>query len=160
MYGSYAGFLAYHTERGRDVSEWDETTVEAALLVSSEWLDSTFRDRLPGLKTGGSAQLAEWPRTSVIDYYGYAVDSATVPDAIERATYEVALRVLKNREVLAQDVAPNKYKRVSIEGALSVEYADVSSGLQTQMPIIGQILSGLLWQSASVSALSGRVVRA
>ena len=160
MYGTYAGFLTYHTERGRDVSEWDETSVDAALLVSSEWLDNAYRDELPGLKTGGAAQVAEWPRTGVIDYYGYAVDSSTVLDAINRATYEVALRVLKDREVLSPDVAPNKYKRVSIDGALSVDYADTSGGLQTQMPIVGQILSGLLWQHTRTSALSGRVVRA
>lgn len=160
MYGTYAGFLAYHTERGRDVGDYAETEVNPALLVSSEWLDNAYRDELPGLKTGGAAQVAEWPRTGVMDYYGYAVSSATVPDAIERATYEVALRVLKDRDVLSPDVAPNKYKRVTIEGAISVDYADTSGGLQTQMPIVGQILSMLLWQNARTSVVSGRVSRA
>ena len=159
MYGSYAGFLAYHTERGRDVADYDEVQVNPALLVASEWLDNAYRDELPGLKTGGAAQVAEWPRTGVVDIYGYAVSSATVPDAIERATYEVALRVLKDREVLSPDVAPNKYKRVSIDGALSVDYADTSGGLQTQMPIVGQILSSLLWQHTRTSVVSGRVYR-
>lgn len=160
MYGSYAGFIAYHTERGRDVADYEASQVNPALLVSSEWLDNTYRATLPGHKTGGAAQVAEWPRTGVVDCYGYAVSSATVPDAIERATYEVALRVLKDREVLSPDVAPNKYKRVSIEGAVSVDYADTSGGLQTQMPIVGQILSGLLWQNARTSVVSGRVSRA
>ena len=161
MYGSVEGFLTYHDERGRDVTEWtDDAQIASALLVSSEWLDNAYRDELPGLKTGGAAQVAEWPRTGVVDIYGYAVSSATVPEAIERATYEVALRVLKDREALSPDVAPNKYKRVSIEGAVSVDYADTSGGLQTQMPIVGQILSGLLWQHARTSAVSGRVSRA
>lgn len=158
-YGTAAGFKAYHDERGRSTDEWENADIEPQLLVASEWLDDTFRDQFMGWKVAPTTQEREWPRTGVVDYYGYEVSSASVPVQIERATYEATLRLLSDPAVLSPDFIPNKYKRVSIDGALSVEYAGGS--LRKQIPAIGQVMSSLLdWRGAtSVSHLSGRVVR-
>jgi hypothetical protein len=158
-YGTAEGFLAYHTTRGTDVTEWEGGQITPKLLVASEWLDGAFRGQFQGWKAGLSAQMREWPRTGAVDYYGYAVSSATVPFQIEYATYEVALRALKQPDILNKDAAASKYKRVAIEGAISVEYGDQSAAaLQAQFPIVGQILSSLL-TGGDTSPLSSRVVR-
>ncbi len=161
-YGNAAGFLAYHTTRGTDVTEYEEEQITPALVVASEWLDGAFRHRFYGHKVGLHSQVREWPRTGAIDYYGYAVSSAAVPFQIEYATYEAALRQLRNPNALNQDSTASKYKRVSIEGAISVEYGDQSaSAIQGQFPIIGQILASLLDEpGGAVSGISSGVVRA
>lgn len=159
-YGTPDGFLAYHTTRGTDVTEWDDAQVLPALLVASEWLDGAFRDRFQGWKVGLSAQVREWPRIGAVDYHGYNVSSAAVPIQIEYATYEAALRVLRDPKALNKDAAASKYKSVRIEGAIAVEYGDQSAGaLQAQFPIIGQILGSLLDGPGMSSGVSGMVVR-
>lgn len=160
-YGTVEGFYAYHTARNRDVGDYDEGQVAGALLVASEWLDGAFRDRLTGYKTGASAQVRDWPRTGITDADGYAVPYQTVPYQIERATYEAALRVVQSPDALAADVKSNKYKSVTIEGAISVDYADAgAAAVQLQMPVLGAILSSLFGNSGGSSPMSSRAVRA
>ena len=158
MYGSEAGFLAYHQARGRGDAAGAIDDIPAALLVASEWIDSTFRSRFMGNKTGMSTQTDEWPRTGVIDCYGYAVRSDVVPVQIENATYEAALRVNQ----LNPDSPVNRYKRVKIDGAIEVDFGDTSGGLQAAFPAVGAALSSLWcdWRSGGSSAVSGRTFRA
>lgn len=153
-YGSNAGFTTYHTERGNDISEFSEGEITIARLRATEWIDATFRSNFSGSKTE-TTQLREWPRSGAIDYYGNSIDG-TVPFQIENAMYEAALRY----ETLTTDTTPKPYKRVTIDGALTVEYGDQSaSGIQLQMPIIGQILSSLFGPSYSMSTMSSPAVR-
>lgn len=161
FYGTVAGFKAYHIARGRfDDLAYSDSAIGAALLVSSEWLDGAYRSTFYGTKTGMATQWREWPRTGVIDIYGYAVASDVAPVAIEYATYELALRQLQDPTVFNKDHTPAKYKSVSVDGAVSVVYANVgASDIQTQIPIIGQILAPLM-RYESVSSLSGKVARA
>lgn len=161
MYGTVAGFRAYHTARGRDVSAYDDdAVVSAALLVASEWLDATYRSSFKGLPSV-IGQADEWPRVGVYDDYGYAYPSDTVPSLIENAVYEAALRELQTPGTLTLDFTPGKYKRVSIAGSVSVDYAlpMQAADIQLQFPIIDQILSPLLG-GGNASALSGAVGRA
>lgn len=161
-YGTFAGFGAYHTARGRDVSEYLEPAVDVALLVASEWLDGSFGYRWPGYKVGDRAQQTrDWPRSWVQDREGYPVDADSVPTEIEQATYEAALRHLQDATVLQSDYTPNRYKRVAIEGSVSVEYLSLSAqSVQAQFPIIGQILAPLLEGNGGVSSVSSGIVRA
>lgn len=162
-YGTPAGFITYHTARGRVaiVADYDDDEIQAQLLVASEWIDGLYRNRFSGWKTGGAAQVREYPRIGTIDYYGYSVASDSVPEQIEHATYEIAYRTLTNPTIINPDVTPSKYKRVSIDGAISVEYATQSvEALQTQIPIVGQIMGSLLGRNTDTSGLSSRVVRA
>jgi len=160
-YGTNQGFTDYHTARGRDVSAYDDGDITAARLVASEWLDGLYAMRWPGLKTVHT-QDRDWPRQGVIDREGYAVSSVTVPVQIENATYEVALRQLQSPGSLTTDFTPNKYSRVSIDGAISVQYAGMggAADAQVQLPIVGQIIASLLWWDGAGSGMMGQVVRA
>jgi hypothetical protein len=161
-YGTDAGFLAYMAARNRDLDAVDPDDIAAARLVVSEWLDMRYRTSFGGTKSGGALQEREWPRVGAIDCYGYALPSTTVPTAIENATYEAALRELQSPGVFSPTFTPNKYKRVSIDGALSVDFVqfDSATDIVTQFPIIGQWLSTILCgEAAGWSALSGFSVR-
>jgi hypothetical protein len=159
-YGNNEGFTAYHDARGTDTSDYDAPAITAARTVASEWLDARYRGNFTGLKIGGRAQVREWPRTGAIDYYGDAIPSETVPIEIDNAVYVLALRELSNPGTLATDVTPNEYKRVSVDGAVSVEFANFGSAIdaQTRFQAVDDILSNIL--APSSSSLSGRANRA
>lgn len=160
-YGSDEGFTAYHEARNRDVSSIDTDDIAAARLVASEWLDGRYLASFPGLRVDPT-QTRQWPRQGAVDIYGYAIPSTDVPVQVENATYEAALRELQKPGILNPDFAPNKYKRVSIDGAIAVDYVvfDSASDIAVQFPVIGQWLYPLLVSRAlAQSSLSGMTVR-
>ena len=158
FYGSAEAYRAYHEARGREVASSDDE-INVALLIASEWLDGVFT--WPGRKvsTVRGVQVRDWPRYDVWDRALHAVDYKTVPIEIERATYEVAMRWIADNSVLLADYTPDKYKRVSIEGALAVEYRGLTAQTaQTQFPVLSAILAPLTGGSG-VSSLSSSAVR-
>lgn len=165
FYGTIAGFRTYHGERRGEASaayQYPDEKVGPALLVASEWLDNAVRSMLHAgsYKVGAADQMREFPRTGLIDSYGYAVSSETVPTRIEYATYELAERECASPGALTKDFTPSKYKRVSVEGAASVEYRDLSAGdVQAQFPIVWQILGPLLRRVDQSGVLSGQAIR-
>jgi len=160
VYGTNGGFSTYHTERGRDVSDYTSGEIDAALVVASEWLDAQYRADFMGYKTGGQDQVRDWPRIGAWDVYGYAIADDTIPTAVINATYELALRELQSPGAMSVDYTPSKYTSVSIDGALSVRYADRSaSDVQKQFPIVAEIMSVLI-DSGGRSNLSGASYRA
>lgn len=160
-YGTVAAFRAYHTARGRDTTAYDDTEVEAAKLITSEWIDAKYRAGWPGLKLGQREQVRDWPRTGGFDVNGDSISSESVPTEVDDATYEGTLRELQTPGALSVDYTPSKYTRVSIDGAISVAYADRSAvDVQTQFQVIDQILSPILTGYGAVSGLSGKVGRA
>ncbi len=162
-YGTVEGFKAYHTARGRDISEYTDEQIAAALLVSSEWLDATYSYAFGYYKTGGSDQLRHWPQIGYIDRFGYPVVSDAVPTLIDHATYVAAFKECVTPGALTVDYTPNKYKRVAVDGAVSVEYRSFNSAAdaQTQFLLIDQILAPLIGGAlGDVSSLSGKICRA
>lgn len=163
FYGDVAGFKAYWIARGNQlVAAFDDDDILASLLVASEYLDATFRTQFMGLKLGGRAQVREWPRSGVIDIYGYGVDNTIVPPEMVQATYQAALRQHNTPGIFFKDYAPSKYKRVSISGGVDVEWAIGSAyDFQTQMPSIAAVLTPILtgYGSGGMSALSGAIGR-
>ena len=162
-YGNAAGFIAYHTARGRaaQIASYDEDDIDPALVVASEWLDARYRSSFPGTKVGMRQQEREWPRVSGVDIYGYSIPWEVVPVEVENATYEAALRAMVKPGSLTVDYTPNKYKAVSIDGALSVQFASFGGAMDVQLDIaiVAQILAPLLTGSGSVSSLSGGLSR-
>jgi hypothetical protein len=154
-------FRAYHTARGRDTSQWLDPAVIAAGLVASEWLDGSYRASFPGTKVGYRAQVREWPRTGADDADGYAIASDSVPQEMYNAAYEATYRELTSPGSLLKDYTPGKYKRASVDGAVSVEYAtfNAASDIQTQFAVIDQILAPILTGEGNLSSLSGAVGR-
>lgn len=155
FYGTATGYVAYHEARGRAIHPDHVDDIETALLVASEWLDGSFD--WPGYKVGPrETQTRSWPRFWVQDRDHYPVDSASVPVEVEHATYEVAFRWMADDTVLSADHTPERYKRVSIDGALSVEYRGLGAAeVQKQFPILAIILEPLLGRSGNSPISSG-----
>lgn len=167
MYGDAASFVTYHEARGRTVSAiWDEDSINAALLFSSQWLDGVYGASFIGWKTGGFLQVREWPRTDAIvptSYPQYTFATDAIPDRVKQAVYEAAFRQLTTPGSLQVDYTPGKYKSVSIDGALSVEYNSTlnASDIQVQIIAIDALLWPLLDQGSSgvLSSFSGASAR-
>jgi hypothetical protein len=165
FYGTAAGFRVYHEARGRDVSGAlfvDDDDVEASLLVAAEWLDGKYGSLFSGLKVGAREQVREWPRNGSIDRYGYAIAADVAPVEVINATYEAAYKDRITPGSLSVDWTPGKYKRVSIDGAVSVEYMQFNSvfDLQTRIAMVDQILAPILTGSlGGYSGLSGAIAR-
>jgi hypothetical protein len=161
-YGTLAASKVYHAARGN--TAWAAATDPAltiALLRGSEFVDFSFRDAFPGIKTGLRSQVREWPREGAYDTDWNAIPADEVPVEVEYASYEAALRELASPGSLMPDlVLGEQIKSASVEGAVSVEYAG-PVGIQGMRPlvlIIGGILAPVLI-AVQASSLSGRAVR-
>jgi hypothetical protein len=170
FYGTAAEFVTYHESRGRTVTAlWDDATIEAALLVASEWVDAIYGPSFVGHKTLGFLQEREWPRISATvkgtGYWGeyYIFPDTTTPEEVKKATYEAAYREATEAGFLQKDYTPPKYKSVDIDGAVSVEYVQFSdqSETQTKVAVVETLLWPLLERSApgQLSPMSGGSVR-
>lgn len=165
-YGTTTEFIAYAEERGKELDcSIGTDDMEQALLVASEWVDNVYGKSFSGYKTGGFVQEREWPRATAVTntYPQHVFADSDIPDRVKQATYEAALRQIATPGSLQVDYTPNKYKRVSIDGALSVEYAGFSSAseIQSQFLIIDQLLAPLFCADApaNFSSLTGGVSR-
>lgn len=157
---SEAGFVEYHEARGREIpGTWDTDRINAALLVASEWLDNNYGPLFIGEKTAGFLQEREWPRMNAIvyttPYYVFPTDA--IPLQVTNAVYEIAFREATLPGSLNVDYKPNKYSKVSIDGAVSVEWNgfNYASEIQLQISGINSLLAPLLEPSGTSSALSG-----
>lgn len=163
FYGTTDGFIDYFTQRNNSqMALTDVEDITAALLVASEFLDAAYLLSFGGLKTGGFAQIREWPRQAVQDIYGYAIPSDVPPRQICQATYEAAARQLQSPGIFYKDYTPTKYRSVAVSGAVSAEFiTGDASEFQTQFPTIAAILSPLLTSSTANngSSLSGGITR-
>lgn len=135
FYGTAAGYKAYFLARERDIPISTDEEIEGSLLVASEWIDATFRSGFGGLKVGGREQIREWPRTGAMDIYGYSLPSDSVPIEVINATYEAAAQNIISPGSLTVNFSPPKYKRVSIDGAVSVEWAGIEFASDAQMQL-------------------------
>jgi len=166
VYGTVAGFKAYHAARNTTVSaSWTDAYIEALLLVASEWVDNGYRLLFSGYKTDGFLQEREWPRTSAFTntFPSYSFSASEIPDAVVYATYEAAVREGNTQGSLQTDFITNKYVSVKVEGAVSVEYAGnvtQSSDLRLQIPVVEALLAPLVDPSSVTSSLSGALYRA
>lgn len=164
-YGTVAGFQTYHADRGRTIpGTWDDAAIAAALLSASEWIDAIYGSSFVGRKTDGFTQTREWPRISAIvkdtGFYGeyYTYPDTEIPDRVIYATYEAAWREASTPQSLQVDYTPGKYRSVTIEGSLSVEYRDVAAPeLMIQISKVDNWLWPLIDGSSSgnFSSLSG-----
>lgn len=164
MYGTAAAFRTYHEARGRTIPvAWTDTSIEAALLVSSEWIDDKYDDVFVGFKTDGYTQTRAWPRSAAYSntYPVYVFDEAEIPQDVIDATYEAAWREANTPESLNADFTPSKYNSVAIDGALDVEYNNsIDAGdVQLQIVKVEAILRPLFDPLKRQSGLSGSTSR-
>lgn len=159
-YGNVEDFKSYHTSRGREIPVgWTDSDIEAALLVSSEWLDGEYSSSFIGWKTGDFTQEMEWPRTNAVvnKYPYYIIPNDEIPEQVVKSTYEACFRQLTDGN-LQVDFTPSNYRSVSVDDAISVEYRSQSaSAVQVQIPVIDALLQDLLGPGGN--SISGSAIR-
>lgn len=149
-YGNIDDFKSYNEERGREIPEsWDDDFITKVLLVASEWLDNKYDNSWIGFATNGYLQERKWPRTTAYTntYPVYIFANDEIPDAVVNAVYEAAFREATTSGSLQKDFTPNKYNKVSVDGAISVEYntsITQSADVEVQIPIIDSLMYPLM----------------
>lgn len=151
-YAALATINAYATKRGLTfaITGDDQVLAEGAARRSFTWLNGTYRSRFTGRRTNGRAQAGEFPRIDCHDNQCPPEYLATdeIPQEIIDAQCEAAIREKASPGALSPDVVVGKIKKsVAVSGAVSVEYAVGTGGVQDQRPVatvIDDILASLL----------------
>ncbi|MDV3469013.1 DnaT-like ssDNA-binding protein [Stenotrophomonas sp. C3(2023)] len=167
MYGTLDAANSYHQARGN--AAWALGTDEArtgALVRATDYIDGRYRVLLasgrwasmfPGVRTEGRGQANEWPRTGARDYGGNLLRANVVPDEVERATYEAALRELASPGSLSPDYVASEAVTKEKVGPIEVTYADAAAAGQVPnrpvVPAIDEILAPLLRKPALLPAV-------
>jgi hypothetical protein len=161
FYGSRTAFRAYHLARGTNTTSYADATVDAALILASEFIDGRYGGLFIGLKTGERAQVREWPRTGAYDNYAYLIDQNEIPREVENATYEATLKHLASPGSLFVDYKPSKYIEASVDGAVAVKFEKFNSvyDSQTLFAKVDNAIMGVLNPHLNLSRLSGLVGR-
>jgi hypothetical protein len=98
-----------------------------------------------GSRKEGRSQVREWPRSDAVDYEGNEISDGDVPDEVQRAAYEAALREAANPGSLSPDYTMTEQVKKEKVGPIEVEYSDTSKmdmpkGVETpNRPIIPEI---------------------
>ena len=106
-YGTEAGFTAYHTARGNDISGMDSAAIAVALVVGSDYVDGRGGRCFVGRRTAGYDQEGEWPRTGAVTTTGYPIPSDTVPTPVVNAAYEAGFFNFGTPGGLTPAIAPD-----------------------------------------------------
>lgn len=140
-YGSLEEATAYMAARGYAWTGSDADK-EAALLRGSEYVDSLGLVKpcfWVGSKTGGRAQVRQWPRTGAVDGFGEPIANDEVPQEIIEASYQAAYRELASPGSLSPDyIASDTFKSAKV-GPLEVTYATSSDGSIPTKPVVSVI---------------------
>lgn len=154
-YGTDAGFTAYATARSHaSVGAASPGDRAAARLRASEFLDGRWGGSFIGYRAGGRDQIRAWPRSFATDAEGWTIQADEVPDEIERATYEAAIRELANPGSLTPDITNAERVTARSESVGSINESLTYSGgggVEAQRPILtvlDQILARLVVSSS------------
>ena len=105
----------------------DQTEKEQALRRATNWLDGKYLHRFPGQPVNGRSQSLQWPRSSAVDIDGNAIDEASIPAEIERATIEAALREAVTPNCLTPDYVKTQQVKRRKVGPIEREFFETSS---------------------------------
>jgi len=87
-YWSLASANSYFTEIGITTWTGPDSTLEAALIRATRYMETLPWQGLKALST----QALEWPRRNVLDRNGYYVSSTCIPVHVKQGQAEIALR--------------------------------------------------------------------
>lgn len=143
---TYAEAYATNHFIGDDKTAWTaaaDTDKEAAIRQATQYIDSYFRDRFPGVIQSTSQSL-EWPRVNARDRSGRTLTDT--PDAVKNAAVELAKeRIVAGANLVPSEARGGRIKRERVEGAVEVEYMDgAPSGTTYEFAekILSAVLSG------------------
>lgn len=159
-YGSFAGYVAYWTERGAAPTE-TQADIEEALIRATDFLD--IRYCFVGSKLT-DAQALQWPRAYAYRarpaHDAHCVPVEGVPLEVQRATFELAKRALAG-ELAPDPTVSTTGQTVTMSrdkvGPLETERQFVAAGPSTwvkKFPAVDRLVRDLVVQEG------GRVWRA
>ena len=90
-YGPDAGFSAYHTARGNDISGMTAGDITIAVQVGTDYVDGRGMGYFVGQRANGYSQDNEWPRVNAYDLAGTFIPVDVVPNGVIYAAYEAGL---------------------------------------------------------------------
>jgi hypothetical protein len=135
---------------------------EAAARRATYWLDANYRGEFIGYRKLGRNQPREWPRSSAYSTeppYNSILDTE-IPYELKQAQAIVAVQEYASPSSMTPVVTPSQaIKSVSIEGAISVDFA-TPSGVQSQIPVLTALdgVLGPILKDASSSEYSNPLV--
>lgn len=154
-YVSVADCVAYAAANGLTFSDDPEATAEQALRRATAWIDATYRNRFPGVRSHGRTQALEWPRGWAEDANCYAISATEVPPEVVNATCEAAIRELAEPGLLSPDLERGGDIKRLKAGSVEIEYG-AAAPTSTTFAAIDNALSSIL---KARTAYSGRAVR-
>ena len=129
-YGTVSDLETYWDNRNVSLSTYTTAQKEAALIISTQYLDNNFtwKGEILSLE-----QPLDWPRTGVYDEQGRNVEQTEIPFQLTNALFEYAYRQLTNSDGLQPDVTDLgtlKKKAINLDGGISIskEYEDKTGG--------------------------------
>ena len=148
-YGDNAGFTAYAEAAGYVIPDGTTDAQKSAARQRGSLVIDRFEPRFSGTRTEGFAQVNAWPRTGASTYYGEAIPSDVIPEAIVSASYEAAYLELTSPGSLSPVVTGSSTVKREKVGSLEVEYAGSTSSsiddlVAMSTPVVTAI-EGLLW---------------
>lgn len=117
---------AYFSDRAN--ADWAALTTsqkESALILGCDYLEATYGNAWQGYRVNADQHLS-WPRAEVY-VEGVLISSASVPSAIKRAQFEMALRASAGEPLIADQGQRVTEERVDV---LTVKYAEFSDPSQ------------------------------
>lgn len=154
-------FVAYHTDRGTDVSSYLTAAIEFAIVRATQYLDLRFE--YIGERSLSNQEL-EWPRQFAYDDRGNSVSG--VPVVVKQAVCEYTLRALTTSLMPDPDQTDNTGRPIkSREEAVGpiiekVEYERGATYALPDYPIADRMLvaRGLVASGAAGGSKSGLMV--
>jgi len=153
-YLSVADADSYHTDHSGS-SDWSgasEADKQKALRLATQYLDITYRGRWRGAKDSSTQALA-WPRSYAVDDDGYLIDCDSLPQQLEDACAELALKVIEGDTLLEDFDEPGTVRSESVKIGPIEESKEYMGGKAPakQYTIVGRLIRSLIESSDRVS---------
>lgn len=149
----------YHADRGQTAWEFSDiagaiaiTTAqkESAIIRATDHIDRVFGNAFKGYKSA-DAQGLKWPRTGAFGPSGYPL--LNVPDQLERATAEYALRALLYG-VLTPDPPPKGPRQDFSQGATLPVYGEGEGEITFVREKVGPLETEVRYNKDSAGSLA------
>jgi hypothetical protein len=130
-----AFFNSWHSARGVDVSNFETSAIEAAIVKATDYVDKRFGPKFVGDKRDREQSLM-WPRLSAWTNQGDYIESNVVPMELKRAVVEYARIAISLNDLLP--VPAPSFNKVDLDTGET----EVSTGgmLQRDMQRVGPII--------------------